>query len=407
MIFITLDGTPPVVNITQPVQGTILSSGSEIVLEGYIIEEIGVYKLELVIDDFDPMEITEYLGYSKWRYTLENSKSLPGGEIEIKVKVTDFVGLEHESNIEIFIDKELPTIEIVTIENPILIGNTMDFHGSAADDIGIYIIDLLIDDDHIGNFSVPISSEETDWSYTWNITGYSEGEYDITAMVTDLVGKSSENEITLKLISKYTDTDSDGMPDWWELLYEKLDWSKNDAVRDYDQDGFSNLDEYLGDDGKPDNDDHSDPMDRTSVPNIKEEETTDSGSDLTAVWIGLLITVILILIILFMFIRIRAKGSEKDMEDEKAKDEAPIGNKPIGPPMTNQQQQSQMMMQMKMQIPGQMQMQKQMHIPIGSGPAPLPPGPMPPIPPMPPTFYPAQNNMQQSSGNKISNEENK
>jgi hypothetical protein len=195
------------------------------------------------------------------------------------------------------------------------------------------------------------------------------------------------------LISKYTDTDSDGMPDWWEMLYEKLEWSKNDAARDFDQDGFSNLDEYLGDDGKPDNDDYSDPMDRTSVPNIEEDKTTSSGSDLMAVWIGLLIIVIAILIILFMFFRFRVKGSERDVEDEKAGEESKMGSKLQAPQITTPQQQSQMSMQMPMPI----------QMPMGPGPVPLPPGPMPPLPPMPPGFRPAPMTMEQATKNLKSN----
>jgi hypothetical protein len=380
-IFISLDGTPPIVNITLPIQGSIINSGSEIILEGYVIEEIGVQKLELSIGNFDPIDILENLGYSKWRYTLDNSKNLPGGENKISVKITDFVGLEHESEIEIFIDKERPTINIDEFVEPILIGITINFQGTASDDIGIRLIDLFIHEDYIGNLSIPISSENSDWSYSWNITGYSEGDYEITARVTDLVGKSNEEVIILKLISKFTDTDSDGMPDWWELLYDKLDWTKNDAARDYDQDGFSNLEEYLGDDGVPDNDDYSDPMDSSLVPNIKDEKTSDPGTDLTGVWIGLLITVILILIILFMFLRVKSKGAESKAEVEDTKRQQETGSQSTEPSKPTQipfQPQMQQQPQMPAQIPLSMQMQG-----YTPGPVPIPPGPMPPMPSMP------------------------
>ncbi|MES2705742.1 MAG: LamG-like jellyroll fold domain-containing protein [Verrucomicrobiota bacterium] len=46
------------------------------------------------------------------------------------------------------------------------------------------------------------------------------------------------------VISVLTDTDHDGMPDFWEKLYD-LSTTANDAATDTDTDGVSNLDEYL------------------------------------------------------------------------------------------------------------------------------------------------------------------
>ena len=43
-----------------------------------------------------------------------------------------------------------------------------------------------------------------------------------------------------------TDDDNDGMPDWWEIKYN-LDPLIDDASLDPDNDGYSNLEEYLSD----------------------------------------------------------------------------------------------------------------------------------------------------------------
>jgi hypothetical protein len=42
------------------------------------------------------------------------------------------------------------------------------------------------------------------------------------------------------------DDDNDGMPDWWEILHGLNPFDDSDAGDDPDEDGVSNLDEYLG-----------------------------------------------------------------------------------------------------------------------------------------------------------------
>lgn len=66
------------------------------------------------------------------------------------------------------------------------------------------------------------------------------------------------------------DDDNDEMPDVYENLYtnalDPLD--PNDADLDYDNDGYSNYREYLGNDNKAGNKDWSNPEDAQSIPNI-------------------------------------------------------------------------------------------------------------------------------------------
>ncbi|MDY6844150.1 MAG: CFI-box-CTERM domain-containing protein [Thermodesulfobacteriota bacterium] len=52
------------------------------------------------------------------------------------------------------------------------------------------------------------------------------------------------------------DTDEDGMPDWWELK-NNLNPAANDALEDPDNDGYTNLEEYLS---------NTDPNDGASIP---------------------------------------------------------------------------------------------------------------------------------------------
>lgn len=70
------------------------------------------------------------------------------------------------------------------------------------------------------------------------------------------------------------DTDGDGMPDGWEALYG-LNLLANDANEDLDKDGYSNLQEYLAG-TKPDNMD-SKPSGQTIGPDFNSNSLTDLG----------------------------------------------------------------------------------------------------------------------------------
>jgi hypothetical protein len=79
------------------------------------------------------------------------------------------------------------------------------------------------------------------------------------------------------------DDDGDGMPDVFEKLYPNAlnPLDPNDADEDFDNDGFENLREYLGNDDAPGNDDWSDPEDPSSMPNVAPVVTFKSDEYIT------------------------------------------------------------------------------------------------------------------------------
>ena len=135
------------------------------------------------------------------------------------------------------------SIDIQEIADSILIDETITFEGTASDDIEVILVELSIGDDD----PINITSEYLDgsWSYEWNSSEMTEGDLTITVGVTDIVGKQATDEITIKLISYTTDTDEDGMPDWWENKYSLNPEDNSDAAVDLDGDGRTNLHEYL------------------------------------------------------------------------------------------------------------------------------------------------------------------
>jgi len=149
-----------------------------------------------------------------------------------------------------------------------------------------------------GDLTQPVLGVEVNHSYAV------EGTYTVTLTVRDPFGASAEKEMLINIIEKEIevdpnlDTDEDGIPDWFENQYNELDAEKFDSDRDADGDGFTNLEEYLGEDGLPptgpndQNDDHTDPIDKNSHP-PKEEEQEDFPF-----WYLALIAIVVVLLII-------------------------------------------------------------------------------------------------------------
>jgi hypothetical protein len=102
----------------------------------------------------------------------------------------------------------------------------------------------------------------------------------------DSLGNWQEAEASFRLVTETTDSDGDGMPDWWENLYG-FDMDTRDGDMDADGDGYTNLEEYLGRDGKAGNDDSSDPTSGSSIPKGSDGEDNSGPSPAIFIMIGL------------------------------------------------------------------------------------------------------------------------
>ncbi len=327
IIKITLDGTPPVVAISTPVENAIFRAGDKISIQGTASDNTGLSTLEVIFDAeiSKSIDITPNLLDGNWSYVNWTTYDLTSGTHNITVHVTDLLGHVGRASVFITIDAENPTVDILEINDPILIGNILAFQGTAADDVGVASLELLI-----GNMTYNItetySSLNSTWSYisntsewTW-IYDVTEGEYDIVIRVTDIVGKQTTEKITINFISYETDSDYDGMPDWWEMMYPRLDPNRIDGKYDFDKDGFTNLDEYLGADGLPGNDDYSDPTNKSSTPHRDEEGKSQNKADdylLTAVGLAVVI-ILIVLLLMFLILKKRIAKPVEGATSEKA-----------------------------------------------------------------------------------------
>jgi hypothetical protein len=323
-IYIVLDGTPPEVTIKEPSDGVIIRAGDDIVLDGNYSDNFQVVDLEFIFDNGIYENLTIDSNYSPWGYVYTLTNDFESGELTITVRVTDLVGLTAEDSVTIIIDAEDPVVDITEIEGSLMIGETLTFQGIAKDDIQLVKLELELDSGTPLDITTKVQDDGS-WSYDWDSSGASEGELKISVKGTDVVDKIATDEITIKLISLTTDTDSDGMPDWWELEYG-LNPDLDDSNKDKDRDDFTNLEEYLGKDGEPGNDDYSDPTDKSSTPFEKGSEPDpndddtgtsdkDSDSDFMIYIVLAIIVIVIVLVLVFVFLR-KKKKDEEETEPE-------------------------------------------------------------------------------------------
>ncbi|MCK5561007.1 MAG: hypothetical protein KAJ51_10455, partial [Thermoplasmata archaeon] len=336
VIYITIDSTPPEIDITKPTGEIIFCTGDEIQIEGTAWDNLQVVTLEIILDKDEPLNITGTLLNDHWAYNDWDTKDLTSGEHTITARVIDIIGLQSEDSVVITIDAEDPVVEIQERSDPVMDCEIVTIEGSASDDLEVANIKYIIGDGR----SYDITSEYKNglWQFEFNTSTIMEGKYKITVRVIDIVDKQATDEILIEIISKTTDTDEDGLPDWWELEFG-LNRDIADSHKDRDRDDFTNLEEYLGEDGEPGNDDYSDPTDKNSVPYTKESDPeTDPSSETTPlegennlIWI-LLIIIVVVVILIVLFIMLKRKRAKPEDEIVQAPEPTPeIVEQPLPP----------------------------------------------------------------------------
>ncbi len=319
---------------------------------------------------------------------LEPQPNWFGNEV-ITFTATDSDQAKVSSNITIIVDpvNDPPIIEKITSPND---GDIFEFEESFDLNALVTDVDLITGDELTFYWE---SSEDGGIGYEQSVTGVvlTPGTHTITLTVEDKEKADAVAEITITVkpediqdtdgdnIPDNIDDDDDGdnIPDSWEAKYSSIldPLDPTDAAEDPDNDGYSNLKEYLGPDGKPGGSDSSDPTSKSSIPKSKTEDTDkDSitqGTDLTLIAVIGVVIVIIILVVIFAVVRKRRKSIEK--EDGKTQTMATEIQKTMDgqPPVLDQLQTTP---EMPMPMPIQTPMDMQMQVPMQPFPVQLQPG---------------------------------
>ncbi|MCK5558989.1 MAG: tandem-95 repeat protein [Thermoplasmata archaeon] len=289
-------------------------------------DDVGTHTVKISVDDGGTVDNIAELDF---KFIVENTNNPPDTPVIISPQ-----------------DQEVFTV-----------GTAVNFKGSCYD------IDFdVIDSEEALSFiwSSNLSSENLGYGEELSVSDLRIGVHEITLTVKDNAKDESSTAITITIeVDKVLDTDSDGIPDYrdddddndlipdtWEDKYNLDPLDPTDADKDSDGDTFSNLEEYLGDDGLPSvpgpgGDDSTNPRSRSSMPEIAVGKDSSSDDDDWTVAIIAVVIVVVIVILLAMFLVMRRKREQKgeaeapvaEGEDERVPTPAQYGVIPPPPGM--------------------------------------------------------------------------
>jgi len=175
---VIVDNTPPEVSILSPINETITSLTS-VLLMWSVYDISGIVGVNISLDG----EVVATLPAAQDSYTLTN---LVEGTRTIEVKVWDIVGLITTQKVIITVDLSPPTITIISPSNGSEIyKDSVMISWSASDNVGLDHFEVYLDGELI------IQSIPADWR-SINITELSLGEHTVMIKAYDKVGNSAE-----------------------------------------------------------------------------------------------------------------------------------------------------------------------------------------------------------------------
>ncbi|MBN1540066.1 MAG: hypothetical protein JW939_07970, partial [Candidatus Thermoplasmatota archaeon] len=206
-------------------------------------------------------------------------------------------------------------------DNIVVSSSTYEFDLDPGEEM---VLNLQVEADYPGNYDLTVFFRSNDaenrvvpYFITVSIEGQMEDFFsnfpviepddDDDVIDDDIVDDDDEN-----------DTDSDGMPDWWEDNYGLNRTDPADAAGDIDGDNATNLEEYIA--GTDPTDPNDVPADDDTVDDdIVDDDTHDKkGVDLFIIILMTVIILVVILIVVLLIVRKLNSTKEGDLSAEMA-----------------------------------------------------------------------------------------
>jgi len=245
---ITIDLTPPVMEVNPPNSGTLyVDSDLEMSLEANPADENGIHSVIWRVEG--PNE--------NWEYQGDVLVNLFGvGSYIVTVEVADRAGNMNMTSFQVISrlpDRDPPRAWVVSPETNVDLDHAPEFDVRFSEPVMFDMIKAVVvpSDTGAGAIEMLYSFDEKNLTANFLLTSSLEGGSNYTFLmgpVVDLRGNRGEN-LTFEfrtIDDDRLDSDGDGIPDYYEVLRTFLSPSDpSDASLDSDNDGVSNLDEYI------------------------------------------------------------------------------------------------------------------------------------------------------------------
>jgi hypothetical protein len=201
-----LDAAPPMLDISDPGNGSFFREGEKIGLSGNVSDDIGPTSLFLDIRStriggrilISGENITSAVSAGQFTYYFFTD-DLDVGEYRIELRAVDRVGLESYERQWFYIDIEEP---VITISEPVgqeIVGGPSTIHitGTAMDDIGLASLELETSSGHRADLLSNLNG--TFWKYDWNASGLESERYSIRVSGIDGIGRWVQVSVFVEL----------------------------------------------------------------------------------------------------------------------------------------------------------------------------------------------------------------
>jgi len=286
-----VDGRAPTIELDGNTE-LVISPGRLIEVTGTVSDDHGINRVGITVGERE-IDDADLSSSGDFSFEFDADRDLSPGDNLITFTVFDMVGNRDSVEMMISVDGDGPSISFGQYPGYSMRGDPLDIECSIEDMHEIDMVSLMIQ----GGGMMDLTDELDVSSLTISLdtSTLRTGMTKLTLQAVDEAGNIGESSIEIHIITESLDTDSDGIPDWWEYEHD-LDPFRFDSDRDPDDDGYTNLEEFLGDDGEwGPVDDSSNPHGRSSTPLVQEE---GAGG----LFIGLIIAAIVAIALLVIFV---------------------------------------------------------------------------------------------------------
>ncbi|HHD16507.1 MAG TPA: hypothetical protein ENK47_07340, partial [Euryarchaeota archaeon] len=219
-------------------EGRLFGPHHPIPITGELEDENGIGSFRWSLGSLGPFDAADAVSGGAFELYLGEGLELPEGEVTLTLHAEDTVGNSRELELDLFFDPAGPTIELGEVPELVLKGEDLRLTGSVFDESGLKEVEISADG--LGVIRSIYGTGPLNIDEMIDTKAFPPGERTVRVRAVDSLGNEAVGEVTVSVVSLTTDSDDDGMPDWWEYMMG-TDLLVDDSGLDPDGDGFTNL----------------------------------------------------------------------------------------------------------------------------------------------------------------------